>query len=183
MLNRRGRIVVRLLAAAVLIGAFVLGRVTGGDGEADVPVVVDCVQRVEPLENAEPEKLLEGAVDTEALTFVGVDAAARAQPEDGAISVEIPVLVAAEQQVTVSARTDGVTLGFGSEDADTRAVAFKACPSFERSLESGKQVGEFTQFVGSVRADEPTCVELDVRVHGEDDSERVRFGLGRGDCD
>ena len=182
MLTRRGRIVVFALAAAVLVGAFVLGRATGGDSAGDEPVVVDCVQRVETLENAEPEKLQEGAVDTEAVTFAGVDDAVRAQPEGGAVSIELPVLVAAEQQVTVRARTDGVTLGFGSEEADARAVTFKACPPFERSVESGKQVGEFTQFVGDIGADEPKCVELDVRVHGEDDAERVRFGLGQ-ECD
>jgi hypothetical protein len=84
--------------------------------------------------------------------------------------------------VTVRARTDGVTLGFGSEEADTSTVTFKGCPPFERSLGDGTQVGEFTQFVGSIEADGPKCVELDVEPHGEDDPETVRFGLGE-ECD
>jgi hypothetical protein len=182
MLNRRGRIVVLALAVAVLAGAFALGRATGGEGGDNVPVVVDCVQRVETLDNWPHEGWEEQSIDTEAITFVGIRDAVREDAGDGGISTEIPVLVDAERQVTVRARTDGVTLGFGSEEADTRAVTFKACPPFERSLGDGTQVGPFTQFVGSIDADEPGCVELDVQVDGEDDAERVRFGLGR-DCD
>jgi hypothetical protein len=61
-------------------------------------------------------------------------------------------------------------------------VTFKGCPPFERSLGDGTQVGEFTQFVGTISAGEPTCVDLDVEVRGEGDPERVRFGLGE-ECD
>jgi hypothetical protein len=182
MLTRRGRIVLFALAAAVLVGAFLLGRASGGDPAGDEPVVVDCVQRVETLDNWPHEGWEERSIDTEAITFVGIRDAAREEPGDDGIATEIPVLVDAERQVTVRAQTDGVTLGFGSEEADTRAVTFKACPPFERSLGDGTQVGPFTQFVGSVDADEPGCVELDVDVHGEDDAERVRFGLGQ-ECD
>jgi hypothetical protein len=124
MVWRRRLVAAALIAAVLVVAGFLLGRSSGGGSDNTVPVVVDCVQRVETLDNWPHQGWEERSIDTEAITFVGVLDAAREEEDDGRVATEIPVLVDAEQQVTVRARTDGVTLGFGSEEADTDAVTF-----------------------------------------------------------
>jgi hypothetical protein len=172
---------------AILVGAAVVLAACGGDsGEREAiappPLVVDCVQRVETLDNWPPEGWEERAVEAGPVAFVGLRDAVRQKSDDGRIRFEVPVLVDAEKQVTIAARTPGVDLGFGDVEDDVSAVTFKACPSWERNFDRPADVGPFTQFVGTIEADEPKCVELEVHVLGERKPVHERFGLGR-ECD
>ena len=179
---RRGPIRIAIaaaLAAGLLLAAYALGHSRGAPDADDEAVVVDCVQRVESLDKWPPEGWEARSVIAGPVALYGARDAAREEPDGDGISTEIPVLVDAEQQVTLTARSDDVRLGFGDEEADSRAVTFKACPAFEHAFGTNRKVGPFTQFVGTFSADEPTCVELDAHVFGEEDARRIRFGLGK----
>jgi hypothetical protein len=173
--------VVAVLLIALSVAAFAVGRSTG-DSSADRPVVIDCVQRDPTLDKWPPEGWEQNAVISGPVAFYGARDAQREEPKDGHVSTELPVLVDAEKQVTISSETDGVKLGFGEESKATTAVTLKACPAFEHEFGTSRRVGEFTQFVGDFTADEPTCMELDLSVYGEPDTRHVRFGLGKS-CD
>jgi hypothetical protein len=177
----------RALTALAVGAAVALSACSDDDPEtrkaiAPPPLVVDCVQRVDTnLEEWPPPGWEERSIEAGPVAFVGLRDAVDQKPEEGRVRFEVPVLVDAEKQVTVAARTPGVELGFGDQDENTEAVTFKACPSWERNFERPAEVGSFTQFVGTIESDEPACVEFDVHVLGESKPMRERFGLGR-DC-
>src|SRR4051794_554815 len=174
--RRRARLrnaVVVLLLAGLLVAAYALGHSAGGSSD-EQPLVVDCVQRVATLDKWPPEGWEKDAVIAGPVAFYGARDAAREETKHGSVTSELPVLVAAERQATISVTSDDVKLGFGDGPANASAITLKACPSYYHEFGTNRKVGPFTQFVGDFKADEPTCAELDVRVLGEDTTRHVK---------
>jgi hypothetical protein len=182
--RRRGRVrlaLVAVLCFGLLAAAFALGRSSSGAGD-DQPVVIDCVQRTLTIAKWPPEGWEKDAVIDGPVTFVGARNAERAETKGGRVTAELPVLVDAEKQVTIRADSDDVKMSFGDDPARAGAITLKACPSFEHEFGSRKTVGKYTQFSGDFEADEPTCVELEIQVYGEENTRHAKFGLGES-CD
>jgi hypothetical protein len=183
--RRRARLrnaVLVVLLAGLLVAAYALGHSAGGSSD-EQPVVIDCVQRVATLDKWPPAGWENDAVVAGPVAFVGAHDAAREQPKPGkGVTTELPVLVDAERQATITTGSDDVGLGFGDAKSGLHAVTLKACPSYYHEFGTNRKVGPFTQFVGDFHADEPTCVDLEIRVLGEDEARHAKFGLGK-QCD
>jgi hypothetical protein len=148
-------------------------------GFSPAPLVVDCTQRVETPRSWPPRGWRRDAVFAGPVAFFGLHSYANQEPmREGGIGTETPLLVPARRQVTVVVRTPGVHLLWGDFEGGRRAVTFKACPSWQRSLTGHGEVGRVTQFLGGFGADRPRCVAIHVYVFGRERPYKRRFALG-----